>query len=279
MTDHTPSPATDGLRDLLYETLELLRVETVPADIDVLADAVEKSDWLKRIKEGEYVTGNAHAFDFVDQVRAEAKAWKAAHPAPLADPAPEAASIEQCECEMAFKWGATGIIPPGHFMHREGQHSYLAHLPADLPVATGVTTEDEGDSFFCGACGADSPVQCLCALPGEEIDPAPPSETATSDAAGVGLTEDERRQIDERIEANLWGYYLHFDTTGVPEVDRILSAIGLAAKAFHHTEGWNDDLDWAYGPISKGEACADFIQRVAADAANLIRARGLGGAS
>ena len=95
---------------------------------------------------------------------------------------------------------------------------------------------------------------------------------AESDSGAIGrLSEGERAQIDERIAEGHWGYYLHFNPTGVPEVDRILSAVGLAAKAFHHTEDWNADLDWDHGPISKGETCADFIQRAADDAAAIVR--------
>lgn len=86
------------------------------------------------------------------------------------------------------------------------------------------------------------------------------------------LTEAERKALDERVAIDMWGYYLHFEPTGCPEVDRVLSAIGLASKAYHHTEHWNDDLEFDYGPIGKGTACADFIQRAAHDAAARIAA-------
>lgn len=70
----------DALRDLLYETLQGLRIETTPDDIDVLADAVEKSAWLCF----ERAASEANAFAFTNQIRADAKARRpttnAAHP-------------------------------------------------------------------------------------------------------------------------------------------------------------------------------------------------------
>lgn len=79
------------------------------------------------------------------------------------------------------------------------------------------------------------------------------------------LTGPERELLDERDPYGQikQGYYIGFDATSVPEVDRLLAAIGWASKAYHHTEGWNDDLDWRYGPIEKGATCADLIQRAA----------------
>ena len=84
------------------------------------------------------------------------------------------------------------------------------------------------------------------------------------------LSDEDRKALDERIAADRWGYYLHFDPTGNPAVDRILSAVGLAAKAFHGTENWAEAMDVPYGPVRKGESHEDFIQRAANDAAALI---------
>lgn len=72
----------------------------------------------------------------------------------------------------------------------------------------------------------------------------------------------------ERMDA----YYYGFDRTGVGAIDRLLSVMAYAGKAFHHTESWQDDMDWEYGPIRKGETCADAIQRVANESAEAIRA-------
>ena len=82
----------------------------------------------------------------------------------------------------------------------------------------------------------------------------------------AGLTEAEREALDERVAGGWWGYYIHFEPTGVPEVDRLLSAVGLAGKMYHQTIDWNED-DVDYGPIRKGESPVDFIQRAANDAA------------
>jgi hypothetical protein len=89
------------------------------------------------------------------------------------------------------------------------------------------------------------------------------------------LTVTEREILDKRNGDN-WpqikqGYYIGFEATGVPEIDRLLAALGWAGKAYHHTEGWNDELDWDYGPLAKGSTCSDLIQRAANDAAAAIR--------
>lgn len=86
---------------------------------------------------------------------------------------------------------------------------------------------------------------------------------------GAGLTEAEREALDERIAGGWWGYYIHFEPTGAPEVDRLLSAVGLAGKMYHHTDMWNED-GADYGPIRKGESPVDFIQRAANDAATRV---------
>jgi len=98
--------------------------------------------------------------------------------------------------------------------------------------------------------------------------------TAESDAC---LTDHEREALAARY-GDRWpqikqGYYIGFEATGVPEIDRLLAALGWAGKAFHHTEAWNDELDWDYGPLIKGSTCSDLIQRAANDAAAAIRTR------
>lgn len=41
-------------------------------------------------------------------------------------------------------------------------------------------------------------------------------------------------------ERRMSAYYFRFDPTGDDAVDRILSAVAWAGKAFHHTEEWNE---------------------------------------
>lgn len=63
-------------------------------------------------------------------------------------------------------------------------------------------------------------------------------------------------------------YYYGFELTGVGIIDRILSAVASAGKAFHHTDDWTDDT-WSSGPSEQ-----DKIQWVANQPAlDLLRAR------
>lgn len=56
-------------------------------------------------------------------------------------------------------------------------------------------------------------------------------------------------------------YYYGFDPTGVVEVDRILSAVARAGKAYHHTLQWCEDTYGGQGsPV-------EWIQKAANDAA------------
>ena len=66
-------------------------------------------------------------------------------------------------------------------------------------------------------------------------------------------------------------YYYGFDKTGVPEIDRILSAVACAGKAFHHTNEWGDDASPYYGHV--GTCPIDWIQNAANDAAKAWNAR------
>ena len=66
-------------------------------------------------------------------------------------------------------------------------------------------------------------------------------------------------------------YYYSFTPTGVPEIDKILSAVACAGKAFHHTDCWTDE---AYGgeppePHS-GKTPVDWIQNAANEAARAM---------
>lgn len=76
-----------------------------------------------------------------------------------------------------------------------------------------------------------------------------------------------RDTLDELLagrdgELRMSAYYYGFVPTGVKAVDRILSAVACAGKGFHHTEDWNDELDY-YG----GKSYVDLIQQAADEAA------------
>ena len=65
------------------------------------------------------------------------------------------------------------------------------------------------------------------------------------------------------------GYYYSFKATGVREVDQILSAVAIAGRHHHHTEGWED-----VNMLSDDEeyfSCVDLIQEMANRAAKSIQ--------
>lgn len=65
------------------------------------------------------------------------------------------------------------------------------------------------------------------------------------------------------------GYYFSFDKTGVAEIDKILSAIACAGKAFHATEDWNEDCSPA--EHLEGNTPIEWIQNAANKAAETIK--------
>lgn len=62
------------------------------------------------------------------------------------------------------------------------------------------------------------------------------------------------------------GYYIGFDSTGVEPVDVILSAVARGGKAYHHTDGWNEEIH-PYEPEFRGKTVSEWIQNAANDAA------------
>ena len=66
-------------------------------------------------------------------------------------------------------------------------------------------------------------------------------------------------------------YYYSFDATGARSVDRILSAVACAGKAFHGTEEWTTECE-AYISDTKGNSCVEWIQNAANEAAAEHRA-------
>ena len=79
--------------------------------------------------------------------------------------------------------------------------------------------------------------------------------------------------------ARMDAYYYGFERTGVEAIDRILSAVACAGKAFHHTEEWNNRV-WdgtrenqhpaPYEPFLRGWTPVEWIQNAAIDAAAAI---------
>lgn len=65
-------------------------------------------------------------------------------------------------------------------------------------------------------------------------------------------------------------YYFGFERTGVDAIDKILSAVACAGKAYHHTEWWGEeDLSGPWPPHT-GASCIDWIQNAANEAAALL---------
>lgn len=67
-------------------------------------------------------------------------------------------------------------------------------------------------------------------------------------------------------------YYFGFTPTGIEVVDRILSAVACAGKAYHHTESWTEPAT-PYEDFLRGATCAEWIQYAAADAASALKAQ------
>lgn len=61
-------------------------------------------------------------------------------------------------------------------------------------------------------------------------------------------------------------YYFGFERTGVPAIDRILSAIACAGKGYHNTECWDEPGSGGY-PHLRGDTYVEMIQNAADDAA------------
>ena len=64
-------------------------------------------------------------------------------------------------------------------------------------------------------------------------------------------------------------YYFGFFGTGILAVDRILSAVACAGKAYHHTDSWMNDCE-PY-PHLRGGSPVEWIRNAAHDLAALLR--------
>jgi len=53
-------------------------------------------------------------------------------------------------------------------------------------------------------------------------------------------------------------YYYAFDSTGVDEIDRILSELAAAGKSYHHTDQWADEDDEGVSPVSLIQEAANL---------------------
>ncbi len=70
---------------------------------------------------------------------------------------------------------------------------------------------------------------------------------------------------DQPTDWRMNAYYYGFSRTGNTAIDRILSAVACAGKAFHHTEDWSNPTT-PY-PHLRGDSAVDWIQNAANDAA------------
>ena len=76
------------------------------------------------------------------------------------------------------------------------------------------------------------------------------------------------KKTGENMKMRMDAYYYGFDPTGVEAIDKILSAVACAGKAYHHTEDWGDD---GYTPeYLRGASPVEWIQNAANDAAKLF---------
>ena len=63
-------------------------------------------------------------------------------------------------------------------------------------------------------------------------------------------------------------YYYGFTKTGNEAIDKILSAVACAGKAYHHTQDWGDENEFIGTPEGHtGTTPVDWIQNAANDAA------------
>ncbi len=73
-----------------------------------------------------------------------------------------------------------------------------------------------------------------------------------------------------KTERRMNAYYYGFGKTGDDRIDKILSAVACAGKAFHHTESWHDEGLEPYCDHT-GESAVAWIQNAADEAAEARR--------
>lgn len=69
-------------------------------------------------------------------------------------------------------------------------------------------------------------------------------------------------------ELRMFGYYFGFEPTGNPAVDKLLSAVACAGKAFHHTDQWGETCSPFTG--HSGNTPVEWIQNAANEAAKAL---------
>jgi hypothetical protein len=76
-------------------------------------------------------------------------------------------------------------------------------------------------------------------------------------------------------DARMNAYYYGFERTGVGPVDAILSAVAVAGKGSHHTDGWTDESTFGYYAgrpyLPDADTAAELIQFTANRSAEQIR--------
>jgi len=74
---------------------------------------------------------------------------------------------------------------------------------------------------------------------------------------------------DDLNQRRMDAYYYDFDGTGCDPVDKILSAVACAGKAYHHTSDWNEETR-PFLDYHSGETPIDWIKNAAQEAAERI---------
>lgn len=77
---------------------------------------------------------------------------------------------------------------------------------------------------------------------------------------------------DDEPKLRMDAYYYNFKPTGQMAIDKLLSAVACAGKAFHHTNEWNDAAyDGAAPEGHTGSTPVEWIQNAANEAAEALR--------
>lgn len=94
-----------------------------------------------------------------------------------------------------------------------------------------------------------------------------PAEPTNKDSLTVAELTDERPQdrVGQMSDRRMDAYYYSFEKTEADSINKILSAVACAGKAFHHTENWNDEAG-KYADHT-GITPVDWIQNSAKESA------------
>lgn len=64
--------------------------------------------------------------------------------------------------------------------------------------------------------------------------------SGASSTEGLSSPKGELQRLVMPDQLRMNAYYYSFEKTGVVEIDRILSAVAMAGKAYHETNQWKD---------------------------------------